>query len=632
MGLDTQLLSAELYHFYQEVLISLQVQDLVGLKDQIKDKTYSLGNYQKKMGTYGKGREFVSFLNRLSVLHTEYKTFEEDFHDKLMIFIVGDGNVGKSTLLNAFVGYEAAKTSFVPLTWKIDVFDPGQSESTLLKFSDGTRKSLPVEKAKAFLSEEEAKTLAARKKYNEELRKVKDKITTSAELEEHKKYLGKKYLYVSPVTEARWPVKHNWILDQCLLVDTPGMNQYLNDNEQIGSIMDYYHKADGVIWLLDGNTIASANPKSAMEKLETSMSQVGGLRDNIIAVVNKIDLVEKNDGAQGAFKVMENAQRIYGKKFRHIVGISSKQAFEGFKNDDEAMMKLSGIQTLTETMKEVFISKSQEVKTISKMQGNQKLMNLVEIEIKTFYETIKKLRWKYQVVQSKYQPLRERLLEDLKDEIQGFFDSYLLETKSRIQTKVDFLAKGEGESFILKEMYQISTMEAQWKELLDKQREKVIVEVKQWQEFSMISEYTYIKVNHALMVPMKTPTVEIKGTALKGIKYFKPNNDSGFFSGVENLFGSISFAFRRSGIIDKIYQEISTTCESMKTEIITEHEKTLQKYEIECQGILDLSFQNMLIPYSKCDDLLKVSDLFLKNFMKVDLTNSTLRELLVRTS
>ncbi|ETI89662.1 MAG: hypothetical protein Q612_NSC00138G0002, partial [Negativicoccus succinicivorans DORA_17_25] len=38
-----------------------------------------------------------------------------------MILIMGNGNVGKSTLLNALVGKEVAKTNLLPTTWKIDV-------------------------------------------------------------------------------------------------------------------------------------------------------------------------------------------------------------------------------------------------------------------------------------------------------------------------------------------------------------------------------------------------------------------------------------------------------------------------------------------------------------------------------
>lgn len=628
MALDTQSLSEEMYQFYKEALITLQVKDLVGLKEQIKGKTTNLGNYRKKMATYGRGREFTSFLHRLSALETEYKTFEEDFHDKLMIFIVGDGNVGKSTLLNTFVGYKAAETSFVPLTWKIDVFDPGQKDVTLLKFNDGTRKTLLVEKAKEYLSVEEAKTKTARKKYNEKLKEVKDKVKTSAELEEHKKHLGQELLYVSTVTEARWPVKHNWILDQCLLVDTPGMNQYLNEHDQIGSITDYYHKADGIIWLLDGNTIASSNPQSTMEKLDASMSQVGGLRDNIIAVVNKIDLVEQNDGVQGVSRVMKDAHRIYQNKFRHIVGISSKLAFDGIVNDDETALEKSGIRTLTETMKDVFISKSQEVKTTSKMQGNQKLMNLVDHEITSLRKVLEKLSMKYQVIQSKYQPLRELLLKELEEEIQMYFDNYLLETKARIQSKVDSLAKGEGEDFILKEMYEITRMEKEWAKLLERQGERIFQEMKKWEEFSMISEYTYIKVNHALSITINAPSAKIEGTALKEIKYFKPNIETGFFSAMGNIFGSIVFSFRKSGIIDTIYAEISKTCETMKNGILVEHKGTLLSYEKECQRILNKSFEEALLPYDRIDDMRKTTDQFLRDFMSVDLSNTKLLEML----
>ena len=76
--------------------------------------------------------------------------------DKKMILIVGDGNVGKSTLLNALVGEEVAKTNYLPTTWKIDVYSPELSkDNAIIKYKTGKQETLSVEEAKQKINEEE---------------------------------------------------------------------------------------------------------------------------------------------------------------------------------------------------------------------------------------------------------------------------------------------------------------------------------------------------------------------------------------------------------------------------------------------------------------------------------------------
>ena len=45
-----------------------------------------------------------------------------DLNSPFLLFVVGDGKFGKSTLINALIGCEAAEAGQLPRTWKIDVF------------------------------------------------------------------------------------------------------------------------------------------------------------------------------------------------------------------------------------------------------------------------------------------------------------------------------------------------------------------------------------------------------------------------------------------------------------------------------------------------------------------------------
>ena len=628
MGLNTTLLAEEMYKVYQEIGVSLQIRDLWKLKRKIKGSKELIRSANSALNELGKGREFIGFLSKLNELETEFAALEENFQDKLMVFIIGDGNVGKSTLLNAFVGYEVAKTSFKPLTWKIDVYDPDQKGKVLVKYKNGERKSYHTEEAKTILAEEEFRTEIARKTYKEALKAVQGKVKTPAELDEYKKYFGEKYLYVSNVSEVRWPVKNNWILEKCLLVDTPGMNQYLNDKEQIGHITDYYHKADGIIWLLDGNTIASANPKAALEDLETNLRQVGGLRSNLIAVINKIDLIDKNGGMENVMRVIADARRIYKDKFEHIVGISSKLAYEGVRDGNPEILNKSGIHRLNEVMKEVFMSESQELKAQAKSSGSLKLRNIVIQETEEFLELMNKLIQKYDLIKSEYDPMKERLTKTLGAVMDNFIQVYLVKTRSLITAKVSELANGKNKQFILDEMYCINELEKNWNSMLEAQREYIIDEGYQWQEYSRISEYTHLKVANPLIKAEVQTNIALSQERLDNIRYFRPNIIPGLWGTVENLFGKAMFYFRKNSIIETIINEITTTCDTMLKNASEELESLVNRELITCQTILDISFQDVLMPYTNCVKAEKEMLSLITKIKDDKLAHTTITELL----
>jgi len=48
---------------------------------------------------------------------------QRDLDKPLIVMVVGMGNVGKSTLMNALTGTETAPVGRKPLTWKVDIFE-----------------------------------------------------------------------------------------------------------------------------------------------------------------------------------------------------------------------------------------------------------------------------------------------------------------------------------------------------------------------------------------------------------------------------------------------------------------------------------------------------------------------------
>ena len=300
----------------------------------IEETKYKLEQYEevlKKLKLFIKqGSVFKDYLDSFAEYSVQIKDLLDNMDDKFLLFVVGTGNYGKSTLINALMQQDLAPIDFRPKTWKIDVYyldekNEQNEQNVIIKLNDGQILNMSNEDAHKFIENEEKLTDKHKKEYNniknEELKKCK----TKKERDEMQEKLKKEYLYKSKVVEVRWPVKQNKFLKNILLVDTPGISQdllYLQN-----SIKDYYFKADGVIWMLDGLTIASKNNNEMIKELESYLGDLGGLNDNIIGVVNKIDKVYANGGKEAVDAVMNDANNYFGDKFKYIIPISAKEAF-----------------------------------------------------------------------------------------------------------------------------------------------------------------------------------------------------------------------------------------------------------------------------------------------------------------
>ena len=238
----------------------------------IKNIEYKLKQYESILAKCRqidkKGSMLVEYLEDVNSSYIEVKNLLDDMDDKFLLFVVGTGNYGKSTLINALIQEDIAPIHFRPKTWKIDVYylDEKDSGEVIIKFSDGKVSKLNKKEAKEFLDKEEEKIQDGIDTFNKvknvELKKCKSK----EERDEMRKKLQGEYLYKSKVIEARWPVKNNKFLKNMMLVDTPGLEQDTLDLNN--SIKDYYFKADGVIWMLDGNSISAKNNEKMVKELE----------------------------------------------------------------------------------------------------------------------------------------------------------------------------------------------------------------------------------------------------------------------------------------------------------------------------------------------------------------------------
>ena len=193
----------------------------------IEETKYKLEQYEevlKKLKFFIKqGSVFKDYLDSFAEYSVQIKDLLDNMDDKFLLFVVGTGNYGKSTLINALMQQDLAPIDFRPKTWKIDVYylDEKNEQNVIIKLNDGQILNMSNEDAHKFIENEEKLTDKHKKEYNniknEELKKCK----TKKERDEMQEKLKKEYLYKSKVVEIRWPVKQNKFLKNILLVDTP---------------------------------------------------------------------------------------------------------------------------------------------------------------------------------------------------------------------------------------------------------------------------------------------------------------------------------------------------------------------------------------------------------------------------
>ncbi|GIV02408.1 MAG: hypothetical protein KatS3mg015_1238 [Fimbriimonadales bacterium] len=185
------------------------------------------------------------------------------------VMIVGEGNFGKSSLINAIARQEIAATSVLPKTARVDIYTaaPDRRARALLR-----RRGDP--KWKEF-------------KWSQALKICAEDESRIARGEESK------------LADALWYVPDTCIPEGVCLVDTPGLSQDLLGKLQPRSLVAgidatysiedvwayWIHRADFVLWVFEANRIESKATRDALEGFLSVYTKP------ILPVATKIDRV-----------------------------------------------------------------------------------------------------------------------------------------------------------------------------------------------------------------------------------------------------------------------------------------------------------------------------------------------------
>lgn len=420
--------------------IEEETQGFIEISEEVEEFIYGLSGYKKSTILLPMNEGFREYVEKFRGL---VKSMDEPF----MLFVVGMGKYGKSTLLNALMQQKAAEVDELPKTWKIDVFksDP-QETMAKMKYKDGKERRVSVKFAQTLIKSEELKRIDSEKQVNQKLREFKKKGVSKEELKEYKKALMEEILYVSKLAEVHWPVNPAPLLENFFLVDTPGLVQKVM-GEVKESVREYYHKADGVLWMLDANTISAEKSKELIMELSEHLNAVGQINpQNIIEVLNRIDNIRENHGEEGVQRIVKEAERIYEGYFSRIVPISAQEAFNGFENKDRDLIEKSGIENLLAEIESAFLRKSREIRMMSKKFSLKSLLHSTANHINAYFSRLKDDKEKLDMLMGKFISEIKNKENDLLREMESILKAHKQLVDSNIDLYADSLFDIESES------------------------------------------------------------------------------------------------------------------------------------------------------------------------------------------
>ncbi|RLQ94826.1 hypothetical protein D9X91_12610 [Falsibacillus albus] len=439
-------------------------------------------------------------IDELKALNFKMIQLTEGLDKTFELFVVGMGNYGKSTLINALLEQEVADMDVRPKTWKVDVYDATLSDDTcLIVYRDGGSEHRSLEETKIFLEEEENKTKRSRQLVKSELKKVLSELKTKEAVKETEEYLKKEFLYQSDVVEVRWPINPTYLSKRFMVVDTPGLVQENLSGDTIVSVQKYYHQADGVIWILDATKLASKKSKDMVNELEKSLSKIGGKTDNIIAVLNRIDLVRKNGGEEAEQKVLDEANKHFGKYFENFICISAKQAFNGIMKRDKQQRSESGIDSLINAVDANFYENAQKVQLQSRELSYKQIIREVTEDsyiIKAYMQRLRKEQEEYierkESIINRFNRIGQNYKSEFENITSSFLDSVEIRVNNHAQVLFDFETDREREEYIKDYLFCLDEFQTKLEKFHKFWLEEIVTSMNQLAAETVFTEYKHI--------------------------------------------------------------------------------------------------------------------------------------------
>ena len=560
----------------------------------------AMAGFASRLGAYASGApdpkssRLTPVASYLAERAGDIRAQAADMHKPFSILIAGMGKFGKSTLLNALAGAELAETDFLPNTWRIDVFDPTATRGPAkLVLRNGEVKTCPVEAARKAIDDEERKTAASKAAVERELAADYHRLQDAKARSERREQLRRLHQYVSPIVETHWPAPASGVLRWFRLVDTPGLCQDLLPSTIRASFEDYYYKADGVLWVIAADKITSSEPVQTMFALKSSLESAGAGSENIIAVLNKIDLVGPPGSAERD-RAMEEANRVYGSMFREIIPLSAVEAYRAVTTGDEAEMESSGLNALLGAIDRRFRHRASRERRQHKAEMARAMVRLSSLEASR-YRSLLALDY------GTYSDLKNAFAEALRVTRAGVDTDIRLAVsavKSRIRDRAQEYGLGlelrmrrSRSEPIMRHIFDPVGTLATMKAVVADLQARLAEFGRLWMRKSRMTEFKHLPEAFSLSIDsshINSASVNLGGAELDGLV-------DGIMRGLSSLFPSFTSVF--PGMIPGIVRNLITRCEGhlglLERKVVGTADRCEAELRESVTGVRDGSFESL---------------------------------------
>lgn len=204
-----------------------------------------------------------------------------DFDRPLLVTVMGEFSSGKSTFVNAFIGYDVAPTGITPTTATINVVKYGIERGGRILYRDGTIETIGWDPLFARLRALDADSAAS-----------------------------------IEVVEILLPLPQ---LERVNIVDTPGLNSILPEHEEVARA--FIARADAVVWVFTAGQGGKKSERAALESIRSEGKRV-------LSVLNKMDQLRPREVEEVVGYIQGELEDIV----ELVVPFSARQAL-AHKND-----------------------------------------------------------------------------------------------------------------------------------------------------------------------------------------------------------------------------------------------------------------------------------------------------------
>lgn len=610
--------SEKMLNLYKKIIQINDIRERTCIKNEVLSQISQIENKIKNLKYYNNtSGKYIEFIEQLNSIIINLKNITLDVDKPFKLFIIGLGNAGKSSLINALLGQEVAPVSWKPLTWKIDVYALSENNNAIVRYADGSYQEMTCEKAHLLVQEEENAVKLAKKKIQEKKKEIDNENWDLKVKIDAKKKIEKELAFKTNIIEIVWPVLKTPFMKKFQLVDTPGLDQALMNRGIEANEKIYYKNANGIIWILPSKQLSDKSTYNSIKEIEKNF---GWKMEQTIAVLNKIDLIDKDDPINGRANLIKEAYSLYSDSFNEIIPFSSKKALENIPN--------SGIEELNNSIRNKFYSKSHELqiddmniniefskKAVSKLVKD--FSNLIENESKIFQqnnkEWIEVSKKEKKVAIEKMENIFMATLERIKENAEYYED------------EIDNIAdENEREIFLKNKVLNYDMLENDISQYQNELKKRIDLINNKYRKIMTFTEYKSLsnmlidnnKNDHFIIDNSKTELDNDIFSTIGGRAFFSGILGIGAgillgplcipigLIGMSSIGHSVSRFFNKvffGGLSNDIYKAYKNNLESIKVDLLEKINDGFDKNESAMKKYQEMSFKTLYFPYESKD-------------------------------